>query len=346
MKTLAAFDFYLPPERIAQHPVTPRDSARLLILARDASPADSTVAGLPQLLKAGDILVVNNSKVIPARLYGMRGQAKVEILLHRKLDATSWETFLRPLKRIRIGDVIEVAPGTAFRLEAVRDGGMAHIRFLGEAEAMMPAIIRHGLMPLPPYIQRGTQGVPEDSERYQTIYARHEGSVAAPTAGLHFTPELLDAIRARGVEIVEVTLHVGAGTFQPVRVENIEEHVMHAEVAEIGAEVAARLNAARAAGGRIVAVGTTATRVLETATDEAGQVHAFNGETRIFITPGTRFKAVDALLTNFHLPKSTLFMLVCALGGVAKVKQAYDHAIRSGYRFYSYGDACWIENAN
>lgn len=339
--TLSDFDFYLPPEAIAQNPAEPRDSARLLqVVGRVLH--DRRVADLPGLLREGDVLVVNNSKVIPARLFGRRGAVEVEILLHHRLDGQRWEAFARPLRRLQAGQAILFADDFSAKVEQVGNGLLV-LSFDREA-AEIPALLeRYGLMPLPPYIRREKEGHTEDRTRYQTVYAKEEGSVAAPTAGLHFTPELLAQLKARGVQQEEVTLHVGAGTFQPVKTENIAEHVMHAEVMEVASNVAARINRAKKEGRRIIAVGTTAARVLESRTDERGVLQAGHGETRLFITPGYRFKMADALITNFHLPKSTLLMLVAALAGRERILAAYQHAIKNGYRFYSYGDACFVE---
>lgn len=340
---LSDFDFILPEGRIAQRPAEPRDSARLLYVPRDAPLQDLRMRDIPSLLRPGDVLVVNNSKVIPARLHAMRGKAQVEILLHRRQSATQWEAFLRPQKRMRVDDKLDVAPGFRFVVKAHYEGGLSLITYEGNEAEFMSLLLKHGLMPLPPYIKRDKKGDEADRESYQTIYAAQEGSVAAPTAGLHFTPSLMEAIRNKGVETAFVTLHVGAGTFQPVKAENIAEHVMHAEYAEIGSEAACLINAARAAGGRVIAVGTTATRTLESAATPEGLVNAWQGDTRLFITPGYRFKVVDGLLTNFHLPKSTLFMLVSAFAGMEEARDAYAHALAGSYRFFSYGDACFFE---
>lgn len=332
------FDFFLPPGHIAQHPLPQRDAARLWFAG-----GDYQVRDLPLLLKAGDLLVVNNSKVIPARLLGKRGAMQVEVLLHRLLADTRWEALARPLKRLRVGEVI--CFGSDFNAEIIKiSEGMLELRFAGDATTMHANIHRYGAMPLPPYIKPDAETLAEAKARYQTVYAAAEGSVAAPTAGLHFTPALLARLAAGGVDHVAVTLHVGAGTFQPVKAENIADHVMHAERAELSAATAARINQTRARGGRIVAVGTTALRVLETAASSSGgQLAAWQGDTRIFITPGYHFKLVDVLLTNFHLPQSTLFMLVCAFIGIQAAKNTYNEAIARGYRFYSYGDACLFE---
>ncbi len=345
---LSDFDFHLPESSIAQHPVHPRDSARLLYIGEHLE--NKRVADLVDLARPGDVWVLNNSKVIPARLYGKRGEMKVEILLHKRLTPTAWEVFARPLKRLHLGDDIIFADGFKARVMAKHENGLAELQFDGGAEHMMAAIMRHGLMPLPPYIKRpqdksGKNGA-EDAICYQTVYAQREGSVAAPTAGLHFTENLLNQLKEKGAIIVTVTLHVGAGTFQPVKVEDISQHTMHSEWVELTADAADTINTAKKKGGRIVAVGTTSTRVLESVADETGRVKPWQGDTSIFITPGYRFKIVDALMTNFHLPKSTLFMLVSAFAGTGAMHAAYQHAIQNGYRFYSYGDACFIDARN
>lgn len=344
----ADFDFDLPPERIAQTAIEPRDHARLLHVRADGL-GDHHVYDLPDLLHAGDVLVVNDTKVIPARLYGKRGDVAVEVLLHKKYlsgeGAQTWRAFARPGKRLKIGDAVRFADGFAAEVTDKLEGGEILLRFLLDDAALMQNLERYGEPPLPPYIHRAQGDALADRDRYQTVYARHEGSVAAPTAGLHFTPELITRLQARGIEMLRVTLHVGAGTFLPVKAERLSDHTMHAEYGVVTSDVADQVNAARAAGRRIVAVGTTALRVLESAADDAGRLHPFAAETSIFIYPGYRFKIVDALMTNFHLPQSTLFMLVSAFAGQERMKAAYAHAIRSDYRFYSYGDASLLERA-
>jgi S-adenosylmethionine:tRNA ribosyltransferase-isomerase len=289
------------------------------------------------------LLVVNDTKVIPAQLTAMRGQARVGVTLDRRLDSGDWRVLLRNARRVRVGDVLEIDPEFSARVVEVLEGGAAVLRFA--ADDFYAALARSGALALPPYIARPDGVTAQDEADYQTMFAQHEGAVAAPTAGLHFTPELLAGLAAAGVEMVRVTLHVGAGTFLPVRVENLDEHRMHAERGFVSAEAAARMNAVRAAGGRIIPVGTTALRVVESAADEAGVVRPFDGETDIFILPGYKFRVADLLFTNFHLPHSTLLMLVSAFAGVARIKAAYAHAIAAGYRFYSYGDACLLERA-
>lgn len=341
-----AFDFALPRERIAQHPATPRDAARLLVVG--SALQDRSVRDLPDLLRPGDLLVFNDTKVIPARLYGRRGEAQIEVTLFApdtecaKDGASAWRAFARPARRLKPGDRIVFAPDFAATLARKGDGGEVLLSFEQTGTDLRQALERHGTMPLPPYIHRPRGGDPRDRADYQTVFAAKEGAIAAPTAGLHFTPGLLDRLEARGVTRVAITLHVGVGTFLPVTADDPRDHRMHAERGEIAPEAAAAINETRADGGRVVAVGTTALRLLESASDTAGTVHAFEGETDLFILPGYRFRAVDLLLTNFHLPRSTLFMLVCALAGTERMRRAYAHAIETGYRFFSYGDACLL----
>jgi S-adenosylmethionine:tRNA ribosyltransferase-isomerase len=337
---LSDFDYDLPDRLIATAPARPRDCARLLHVG--AGLADYVVRDLPTLLRPGDLLVVNDTKVIPAQLTAMRGAARIGITLDRRLDDGRWRVLLRNARRVRAGDVLEIDPEFSATVDEVLEGGAALLRFA--ADDFYAALARSGALALPPYIARPEGITAQDKADYQTMFATHEGAVAAPTAGLHFTPELLGALAQAGVESARVTLHVGAGTFLPVRTENVLEHRMHAERGFISAETAARIRAARAAGGRIVPVGTTALRVLESAAPR-GEVEAFDGETDIFIIPGYRFKVADLLVTNFHLPRSTLLMLVSAFAGMDRIRAAYAHAIASGYRFYSYGDACLLERA-
>jgi S-adenosylmethionine:tRNA ribosyltransferase-isomerase len=353
---LSDFDFVLPAERIALRPATPRDSARLLVVGDGGTLSDRKVSDLPDLLRPGDAIVLNDTKVIHARLAGHRARngvvIAIEATLHKRQSDGSWTAFMRPGKRLRIGDRIAfMAPsaceGAALgaTLVAKGDGGEVTLRFDLVGAELDPAIARFGVMPLPPYIAARRAEDDRDREDYQTIYARDPGSVAAPTAGLHITPGLLDRLKARGVSIHFVTLHVGAGTFLPVKTDEVADHRMHAEYGEVSAETAAALNRARQRGGRVICVGTTSLRLLETATDADGTIRAFAGETAIFITPGYRFRAADGLVTNFHLPKSTLFMLVCAFSGQGVMRRAYEHAIASDYRFYSYGDASLLWRA-
>ena len=333
---VADFDFELPPERIALRPARPRDSARLL-LVEDDSIADRAMLDLPALLRPNDVLVFNDTKVIPAQLEGHRGAASVGATLHKRAGLRRWWAFVRNAKRVRIGDVIDFGHDVhASAIERDAAGAML-LEFQGQ-EPVELLLERAGQMPLPPYIasKRGTDEA--DAADYQTMFAREAGAVAAPTAALHFTERLVAALDARGIAREMLTLHVGAGTFLPVKVDDTADHKMHAEWGRIDAATADRLNAARARGGRLIAVGTTSLRLLESAAGDDGTIRAFDGDTAIFITPGYRFKAVDGLLTNFHLPKSTLFMLVSALMGLDVMQAAYAHAIAANYRFYSYGD--------
>jgi S-adenosylmethionine:tRNA ribosyltransferase-isomerase len=339
MKT-ALFDFDLPRERIAQAPAEPRDSARLLVVGETL--ADRGVRDLPALLRAGDALVVNDTRVIPARLTGRRGTAKMEVTLHRRRGPGDWLAFARPARKLRAGDEIAFDAGLTALVTEKREAGEVALTLVAADGNVDAALERAGAMPLPPYIERKAGPQAADRTDYQTVYAANPGAVAAPTAGLHFTEALMDDIEAAGVSIHRVTLHVGAGTFLPVKAEDTAEHKMHSEWGCVTAETAAALNAARAAGGRVVAAGTTSLRLLESAADEAGLLHAFEGDTDIFITPGYRFRATDLLLTNFHLPRSTLFMLVSAFAGPERMKAAYAHAVAAEYRFYSYGDACLL----
>jgi len=331
------FDFELPTERIALRPARPRDAARLLMV-RGSEIADHEVLELPELLEPGDVLVFNDTKVIPAQLEGRRGEASIGATLHKREGPREWQAFLRNAKRARVGDAIDFGAGVGASVIEKTEDGSALLHFHGE-EPVELLIERAGRMPLPPYIASRRSADEEDRSDYQTMFAREEGGVAAPTAALHFTDRLLAALDARDVGRETLTLHVGAGTFLPVKAEDTSGHKMHAEWGRIDEETAARLNAARNSGKRLIAVGTTSLRLLESAADDAGTIHPFEGDTAIFITPGYNFKAVDGLITNFHLPKSTLFMLVSALMGLDVMKSAYAHAIDSGYRFYSYGDA-------
>ncbi|MBV9932157.1 MAG: tRNA preQ1(34) S-adenosylmethionine ribosyltransferase-isomerase QueA [Alphaproteobacteria bacterium] len=331
------FDFALPQERIALRPASPRDAARMLVVRADRL-EDRIVSALPALLRPGDMLVFNDTRVIPAQLEGRRGDASVGATLHKREGPREWRAFVRNARRVRIGDRIDFGAGVhAVAVEKGQDGTLL-LAFEG-SEPVEILLERAGRMPLPPYIAGRRPADARDAEDYQTMFAREEGAVAAPTAALHFTPRLVEALDAAGILRETLTLHVGAGTFLPVKAEDVADHRMHAEWGRITAASAARLNAVRAAGGRIVAVGTTSLRLLESAADEAGTVRPFEGDTAIFITPGYRFRVIGGLLTNFHLPRSTLFMLVSALMGLERMQQAYAHAIEAGYRFYSYGDA-------
>ncbi|MCY4408243.1 MAG: tRNA preQ1(34) S-adenosylmethionine ribosyltransferase-isomerase QueA [Rhodospirillaceae bacterium] len=332
-----AFDFDLPREAIATRPAQPRDSARLLDLTTGL--AHRRVADLPALLLPGDMMVFNDTRVIPARLAGRRGEAKVELTLHRRVADDRWQAFAKPARRLRPGDRVAFADEFSATVEA-RDGPEVSLVFDRGGTALAEALQRHGAMPLPPYLRRAADA--RDRDDYQTVFARCEGAVAAPTAGLHFTERLLQAIDARGIARRFVTLHVGAGTFLPVSVEDTADHPMHSESCVLTPDTAAAINRCRAAGGRIVAVGTTVVRLLESAARPDGEVEAFAEEVDLFIEPGYRFKTVDLMLTNFHLPRSTLFMLVCAFAGTERMKAAYAEALAAGYRFYSYGDACLL----
>jgi len=332
------FDFELPPELIALRPARPRDSARLLLVPGEGAFEDLTVRDLPGLLRAGDVLVFNDTRVIPAQLEGRRGEARIGVTLHKRIDLRRWQAFVRNAKRLRAGDLVEFANGVAATAEERLDDGSWVLAFHGD-EPVEVLLDRAGQMPLPPYIAGKRPTDEADKADYQTMFAAQDGAVAAPTAALHFTPELMAALAEAGVGHETVTLHVGAGTFLPVKVEDTADHQMHAEWGIIPPEVAKRLNVARAAGGRIIAIGTTSLRLLESAADAAGTIQPFSGDTAIFITPGYRFKGIDGLMTNFHLPKSTLMMLVSALMGRERMQAAYAHSIAQGYRFYSYGDS-------
>lgn len=355
---LADFDFHLPEERIALRPASPRDSARLLLVQPGEALRDLQVRDLPDLLRAGDVLVVNDTRVIPARLKGVRvrGESRiaVEATLHQPKSGHIWTAFMRPGKKLAPGDRLHFGEaddracllgGLDATVQAKGEGGEVTLAFDLSGPDLMAAIAERGMMPLPPYIAAKRGEDEQDRADYQTVYAAEDGSVAAPTAGLHFTPELLARLEALGVGFERVTLHVGAGTFLPVKTEDLSEHKMHAEWGEIDAATAVRLNAARAAGGRIICVGTTSLRLLESAADPDGTIRPFAAETAIFITPGYRFRAADGLMTNFHLPKSTLFMLVSAFAGLDTMRAAYAHAIATGYRFYSYGDSSLLWRA-
>ncbi len=335
----ADFDFALPPGLIAQHPAVPREAARLLCVNGGLS--DRHVADLPDLLRPGDLLVANDTRVIPAQLWARRGEARIGITLDRPLADGTWHALARNARRLHVGDrlVFEGGDGFSAQVTARDDDGGVMLLFDRAGEAFSRALDQAGALALPPYIARPGGPTAQDRADYQTVFAAHDGAVAAPTAGLHFTPALLARLAARGVGRVTLTLHVGAGTFLPVRGETLAGHRIHAEHGVLDAASCAAINAARAAGRRIVAVGTTSLRLLETATGADGVTWPFAGETDIFIHPGRRVRSADLLLTNFHLPRSTLFMLVCAFAGTARMRGAYAHAIACGYRFYSYGDA-------
>ena len=355
------FDFDLPEENIALRPASPRDSARLLVVRPDGEPllADHCVSDLARFLRAGDALVFNDTKVIPAQLEGQRireggNELPVSATLHMRAGPERWKAFARPGKRIKVGDRIAFGhTGNACLLgtlnatvEAKGEGGEITLLFDLTGPALDEAIMVVGHIPLPPYIADKRPEDDRDRKDYQTIYAREKGAVAAPTAGLHFTPELFAALDTAGIERHFVTLHVGAGTFLPVKADDTADHKMHKEIGHVSAETAARLNAVKARGGRVVCIGTTSLRLIESAASEDGSIQPWSGATDIFITPGYRFKAVDILMTNFHLPRSTLFMLVSAFSGLETMRSAYTHAIQSGYRFYSYGDASLLFRAS
>ncbi|MGH6965383.1 MAG: tRNA preQ1(34) S-adenosylmethionine ribosyltransferase-isomerase QueA [Phenylobacterium sp.] len=355
----ADFDFDLPDDRIALRPASPRDSARLLLVEPKAPLQDLIVSDLPGLLRAGDILVLNDTRVIPARLKGVRSREEsrvaVEATLHQRQSPHVWTAFMRPGKKLAPGDRISFGEtddracllgALDATVKAKGEGGEITLAFDLSGPDLDAAIAERGAMPLPPYIAAKRGEDERDRTDYQTVYAQEDGSVAAPTAGLHFTPELFARLEAAGVGTAFVTLHVGAGTFLPVKAETLAEHKMHAEWGEVDAATAERLNAVKAAGGRVVCVGTTSLRLLESATGEDGVIRPFMDDTAIFITPGYRFRAADGLMTNFHLPKSTLFMLVCAFAGTEAMKAAYAHAIGDGYRFYSYGDTSLLWRAD
>ena len=337
------FDFDLPRRLIADHPCEPRDAARLLLIPASGGLQDRQISDLPALLRPGDLLVFNDTKVIPARLVGRRDAASIEVTLCRDLGSGAWRAFAKGARRLRVGDRIVFAEDFAAEVTEKHPEGDLTLRFDLEGEALREALARYGAMPLPPYIKRPRGGDPRDRADYQTIFARAEGAVAAPTAGLHFTQALLDALTERGIGWTTLTLHVGPGTFLPVKNADPRDHKMHPEWGMLSAETADRIAATRLAGGRIVAVGTTSLRLLESAATENGEVRPFAGETRLYILPGHRFQAIDLLLTNFHLPRSSLLMLVAALAGLERIKAAYAHAVASDYRFFSYGDACLIE---
>lgn len=340
------FDFDLPAENIAQHPAEPRDSARMLDLSNDES-QDRIVRDLVDCLHAGDLIVCNDTKVLPTRLTGKRGDARVEVTLHKCLNANTWQAFAKPAKKLRVGETLVITPDfEAIVLDKLETGEVI-LAFNLSGDELRAALWEYAIMPLPPYIKRTKGGDDQeecqDRQDYQTLFARVEGAVAAPTAGLHFTDAMRDALTAKEVGIQTITLHVGAGTFLPVKVDDTDDHIMHSEWGCITDTQAARINNVRANGGRILAIGTTSMRLLESATTNEGIVKPFEGNTDIFITPGYKFRAVDMLLTNFHLPKSTLFMLISAFAGFERMKHAYKDAIESGYRFYSFGDCCLLK---
>ncbi|RPF70392.1 tRNA preQ1(34) S-adenosylmethionine ribosyltransferase-isomerase QueA [Aurantiacibacter spongiae] len=332
------FDFDLPPELIALRPARPRDTARLLVVTGDRDLADRTVLDLPGILRAGDVLVFNDTRVIPAQLEGRRGDARIGATLHKRIDLRRWQAFIRNAKRVKEGDRITFAADVSAIAEERRPDGSFLLGFEGE-EPVEVLLERAGRMPLPPYIAGKRETDAADREDYQTMFAREDGAVAAPTAALHFTDRLIASLDEVGVKREMLTLHVGAGTFLPVKAQDTADHVMHAEWGRIDGATAERLNDIRSDGGRLIAVGTTSLRLLESAARPDGRIAQFAGDTEIFITPGYRFRAVDGLMTNFHLPRSTLMMLVSAMMGRDRMMAAYAHAIAAGYRFYSYGDS-------
>ena len=343
------FDFELPEERIALRPAEPREAARLLCATPGADPefADRTVGDLPSLLRPGDILVFNNTRVIPAQLFGIRKSetgagATIGVTLHKRLSAAEWLAFAKPGRKIAVGCWIDFSGIMRGQVLEKCEGGEIRIAFETDGRSVMECLAKTGVMPLPPYIAARRKADERDLSDYQTRFAKEPGAVAAPTAGLHFTENLIAKLKAAEIETVFLTLHVGAGTFLPVKADDTADHKMHAEWGEIDADTTTRLNKARHEGRRIIATGTTSLRLLESAATETGEIRPFSGDTNIFITPGYRFRATDLLVTNFHLPKSTLFMLVSAFSGLDRMKRAYAHAIEAEYRFYSYGDACLL----
>ena len=349
---ISDFDFDLPEDRIALRPMQPREAARLLRVD-GGDLTDARVGDIGRFLRPGDLLVVNDTRVLPVQLQGRRvrddGEVMLEATLIKALDGARWQAFLKPGRRVKPGDRVAFGDNSCelqADVESKGEDGVYTLAFRHAPDIVLERLHTIGAMPLPPYIRSKRREDEQDKSDYQTVFAREEGSVAAPTAGLHFTTDLLDSLSAQGVGVERITLHVGAGTFLPVKVEDTDDHVMHAEFGVISADSAARINAARAAGGRIVCVGTTSLRLLESACDDRGVIHPFAAETAIFITPGVRVRSCDLLMTNFHLPKSTLFMLVCALAGTETMKRAYAHAIAGGYRFFSYGDACLLTNTS
>lgn len=345
------FDFELSKELIAVKPASPRDTSRLLDITNDDKLVDRHFYDLPDLLNSGDILVFNNTKVIPAKLYARRGEAELEITLYRPVDSINWWAFIKNSKRLKIDDIIsfychnisiENSKFSAKVLEKNGEEGVL-LQFTCHPEQVQLMLEEYGSMPLPPYIKREKLESLNDEENYQTIYAKHEGAVAAPTAGLHFTEDVMTKLKEKGVKLAFVTLHVGAGTFLPIKVQNTEDHKMHYEYGIIDKETCDIINQTKANGGRVISVGTTSLRLLESATNKDGILEEFANDTNIFITPGYKFKMIDMLVTNFHLPKSTLFMLVSAIAGIDRMKNAYKHAIENKYRFYSYGDSSIIK---
>ena len=353
------FDFDLDRSLIADKPANPRDTSKLLDLSEEDKITDRIFYELPDILHEGDVLVFNDTKVIPARLYGQRGEALVEVTLYHPVDGIRWQSFIKNAKRLHVGDTVffytnEItAKDSDFSAEVLEKNGEEGVllKFNCDPKDLAHYLEKYGSMPLPPYIKRekpttGLWSKYNDKEDYQTVYAKHEGAVAAPTAGLHFTPRVLDALEKKGIKKVFLTLHVGAGTFLPVKVEDTKDHKMHAEYGIITPEACEIINQAKKDGNRIIAVGTTSLRLLESAADDKGILHPFTGETDIFITPGYKFKIIDYIITNFHLPKSTLFMLICAIAGTERMQKAYHYAMEHKYRFYSYGDSSILKCVN
>ncbi|MBO7244145.1 MAG: tRNA preQ1(34) S-adenosylmethionine ribosyltransferase-isomerase QueA [Alphaproteobacteria bacterium] len=342
MKT-EIFTFDMPADLIANEPANPRDSSKLLHLNPEGKINHYHVRDLADILKKGDVLVFNNTKVIPARLFGTRGEAHVEVTLFKQIDLSSWEALIKNSRRLKIGDHILFKDDFFAEVLLKKEDGPVLLKFNKSGAELMGALHETGIMPLPPYIKRERNGKESDKANYQTIYAKHEGAVAAPTAGLHFTESLFKKLEEKGIEKHFVTLHVGGGTFLPVKVDDTDQHKMHAEFGVLTKETADRLNQAKKEGRRIITIGTTSLRLLESAADENGILHPFEKDTSIFITPGYKFKVIDAMFTNFHLSGSTLFMLVCAFAGIETMKKTYETAINMNYRFFSYGDACFLE---
>lgn len=337
---LQNYDFDLPKERIAKHPIAPRDKARLLVVGNPL--LDRTMRDLPELLQSGDLLVFNDTRVLPTRLFGHRDKIKIEVTLHKALSSDRWLAFAKPVRKLKTGSILHFQGGLKAEVLEKRQRGEVFLRLNECGEALITILERIGRMPLPPYIRHAQEFDAKDREDYQTIFATKPGAVAAPTAGLHYTKRLLNELEAHGIGRTMLTLHVGAGTFRPITSENLSEHHLHSEWGSLSKAAAKVINETRAKGGRIVPVGTTALRLLETAADADGQVHAFEGETSLFITPGHIFRVADLLLTNFHLQRSTLFVLVCAFAGRKRMLEAYAHAIDKEYRFFSYGDCCLL----
>lgn len=353
------FDFELDKDLIAKEPVSPRHNSKLLDLSEDVIISDKHFYDLPDILQSGDVLVFNNTKVIPARLYGKRGEAEVEVTMYHPENGQTWWSFIKNSKRLKADDIISfytaeiTAEKSQFKAKVLEKRGEDGVllEFLCDVKDVSRLLEEYGMMPLPPYIKRekpvdGMWNKYNDKENYQTVYAKHEGAVAAPTAGLHFTDEVLQKLEEKGVNKVFLTLHVGAGTFLPVKVEDTDNHKMHAEYGIITKEACDIINQAKREGKRVIAVGTTSVRLLESAADSSGILNPFNGETSIFITPGYKFKIIDMIITNFHLPKSTLFMLICAIAGTERMKKAYQYAMDKKYRFYSYGDSSILKCVN